>query len=229
MQLIAVEQSGAVAEFVLKNVSSGTITAFTVTHGGVGHTIDYFQADGDLQPGATYSLKVASEEVSGSDHILNVTCVVFADGKAEGTPDGIDFIKGRRLGRLFEVERVKAILEGQTDTLPVEAGLEAFNAKIGSLPASAAEALQSVESVRVPEANLADIRASGSRVMDGFMLGVRNARQDALWKVKQYTQAKNLRLPPGASPHTLSDLRQFYRGLTTKYHVQLGSRKDGVR
>jgi hypothetical protein len=104
MDLVEVQPSSIfklTTVFVLKNVSGKPITAFAVTHEAVTHTIDYFP-DGGLQPQATYPLSIGNQELSGSDPILKIAAVVFEDGTEQGLQEQADFIRGRRLGRLFE-------------------------------------------------------------------------------------------------------------------------------
>lgn len=214
MELVAVESSGPNTVFVVKNVSGRPITAFSVSHDAITDTIDYFHAEGNLQSGATYRLLFSNAELSRSDHILRFSAVIFEDGSADGTKGDVDFIRGKRLGRLFETERVRNTLEAQGETIPSEAEIKAIRAKVGGLPESPAEAFDAMQDVSVPGVSLMAIREANSALADGFKFGTRNAREDALWKLNQLIQSSGAASSSNRAGTGFFELRKLYRTLS---------------
>jgi hypothetical protein len=82
-----------------------------------------------------------------------------------------------------------------------------------------------MQDVQVPEVSIAAIRGNAERkLLDGFLVGLRGARQDALFKLNQLMQAQDSgRVPPAehGAGNGLFDLRQQYRTLSAKIHAFL--------
>src|SRR5579884_979733 len=112
LSLIAVETDPEAATFVLKNTSGKPISAFSIEHDSITHGRDYFETDHDaLAAGASWRLKIGNRELADAQHVLHIS-VLFTDGSAEGFPDVIDFLLGRRLGQADEAFRVAEVLGG---------------------------------------------------------------------------------------------------------------------
>lgn len=230
MELLEVRQEGAGTSFVLRNNSGKHVTAFAVSHGAVNHTIDYFETPGDLAPGATYSLKIAKQEIAAGESALQLLAMLLADGTAQGDPGEIGFIRAKHLGRMAEVERVAAVLNSSNDLHADDPGIEALRAKIGSLPQSADEAISSTRGVHLGAVDIDAVRTAGTRSADGFLFGVRTAREDALWKINGLKQVPVVR--EGARPdreQALSDLRQLYKSLSVRNQMLVNSPTGGLR
>ncbi len=225
LSVVEVKPDVRATTFVLKNISGKHITAFTVSRGDVAHTIDYFETDTDLAPGATHSLPIGNEEVSGPDHILRLSTVIFVDGTTVGVQSGIDDILGSRLGITLETTRVTQILDSAGSLNGGDDAVEALKDRIGKLPRTSDEAFASVREVRLggvdPEALRAD---RGKPFADGFLGGVHTARELAAWRLNQLKQVP---LVGGGGPGrpsregALSQLRDLYRALSTRNQTSL--------
>ena len=190
MELADVKQVSDGTVLDLKNASGKLITAFAVSgsDSSVTHAIDYFQAEENLAPGASYLLRLGKREPAFAEHVLHLTAVIFADGTAQGVPDELDAIRGARLGLAFEVERVKGIVNAPADPNAADGGIQELKDRVGSLPQSVEEAADSVRDVRLPGADVAEVKAASSRFAAGFLNGVSNARQDAVWQLNRLSQ-----------------------------------------
>jgi len=119
--------------FVLENVSGKHITAFSLSHGEVTHTTDYFTGN-DLAPNAYDELVIGDEELqSAPEHVLKLSAVFFTDGTTIGGQDPIDFIVGGRLGRAMETEQIAGILSS-ADASADDRSVDALEARIGDRP-----------------------------------------------------------------------------------------------
>jgi len=233
IDLVQVEQSKllpSTTEFVLKNSSNKAITGFALTCEDMTNTIDFFNSGTALRQGETYRLSVSDRELSGRDRIVTVAAIVFEDGTAQGAQEQIEFIWNSRWGQLFEIERVRKLLESQTEAPEGVTGAAALKAELGALPKSPAEAFDSVQGVQVPEADLATIRAAGSRGQHGFLVGVRNTRERALWRVDQLLRGASDGNTLSAVDwgKQISNLRELYRALSTSSHEFLARAGKGA-
>lgn len=157
-------------------------------------TINYFDVGYDLLPGGVATLHANSLPSSESGRILEITAVLFGDGSADGSPAEIDFLKGLKLGKALETERVRRLLAAW----PVERGLgdadvESLTVKVGRVPTSPREAVTSLEGVSLADASVAQVRGAkgvGRDRMNAFFAGVCTARNSAL------RQLNELRLRP---------------------------------
>jgi hypothetical protein len=211
LELVDAVQDERATTFTLKNISGRHITALSVSHDEVTDGIDFFEVSSDLQPGASYSLLIGNVELSTSDRILRISAVFFADGSAEGASGELDFIRGRRLGRILETARVTSLLNSPIDLAAGDSALDSIVAKIGSLPGTVDQAVESLRETRLPEVSVETIRSFQGRFADGFLVGVRGARGDATGKVNGLRQ-----LPVTAPPREMSragaleEMRQLY-------------------
>jgi hypothetical protein len=222
MDLAEVKQNDRLALFVLKNVSGKDITAFAVRlSSDTTDSVDFFEAQNDLKPGDSYSLRVGKREPS--DHILRLLAVIFRDGSAVGEPDALDSIRGRRLGLTVEIERVTGILSSLTNASADEASVAALKGRIGSLPQSPEEAVASVQGVPLDGVDLDHVKNAGS-FTDGFQLGVSDAREAALWKVNQLAQLQvSARAQPSRNG-ALLDLRRMYEALSARNRILMNQK-----
>jgi hypothetical protein len=216
--------------FVLENVSGKHITAFSLSHGEVTHTTDYFTGN-DLAPNAYDELVIGDEELqSAPEHVLKLSAVFFTDGTTIGGQDPIDFIVGGRLGRAMETEQIAGILSS-ADASADDRSVDALEARIGDLPQTPEEAFAAEREVHIAGVDLGALSAGkGKSFAHAFLSGVREARESARWRVSQLHQippvAKNPHVPDRAT--ALSQLRQSYDDLATR-HKTLLTQQGGVR
>jgi len=224
LELAEVKQNDRLTLFVLKNVSGKHITAFAVRlSSATTHSTDFFEAQDDLEPGASNSLTVGKSEPS-ADHILRLSAVIFGDGTTEGEPDALDGIRGRRLGLSVEIERVTGILSlvANADAPSVAA----LKARIGNLPQSPEDAIASVREVQLPGVDIGQVLDAGSSFTHGFHVGVSNAREAALWKVNQLAQLPIVargRAQPSRDG-ALVDMRHLYQAMSARNRVLVNQR-----
>ena len=173
----------------LRNTSSKSITAIAASSPpGVDtyhHFYDYLDSgSAGLGPGETYNLRISPEEASlNAHHVLNVDAVIFADGSAEGSRPDIDFMNAMRLGRVLETERIRGHL-ARTDERFLD--VDKLAESIGVLPNSPEDAFASLSDVSLPDLSVADFPPNGgAKSLRAFLGGVRNARQEALWKMEE--------------------------------------------
>lgn len=218
----------AVTVFTLENDTSKIITAFVVSHDGIRHSIDFFQSSAELRPAASYDLRLSSAELLGTDHVLDILVVVFADGSAKGSQAEALFIGAKRLGRVLETERVRKILDSMETLDSADAALAKLRKDLGTLPSTADQALGSMTGVDIPGLTVDALRTSDKRVLEGVLFGIRTAREDALWKV-----AGLERLPVSGngmqSPRSqaLLNLRGLYTSLGAKNAELLRGKEQG--
>jgi hypothetical protein len=118
LALVKVQERSAGITLSFRNTSGKTITAIAASSPpGVysfSHFYDSLDSDSDgLPSGAIYDLKISTEEVSSSDsHALEINAVIFADDTAEGSRWDLVFMNAKRLGRVFETERLRMLLAG---------------------------------------------------------------------------------------------------------------------
>jgi hypothetical protein len=213
--------------FVLENVSGKHITAFSLSHGEVTHTTDYFTGN-DLAPNAYDELVIGDEELqSAAEHVLRLSAVVHrwndcrragpdrlhcrrAAGQGDGDGTNRRYPEfGRRQRGRPERGRVGSPNRGQTPE-------EAFAAE---------------REVHIAGVDLGALSAGkGKPFAPAFLNGVRNARETARWRVSQLHQiplvAKNPHVPDRAS--ALSQLRQSYDDLAARNRTLL-TQQGGVR
>jgi hypothetical protein len=227
LELVAVEQASGGTVLDLRNVSGKPITAFAVSgsDSSVTHAIDYFQAEENLAPGGSYLLRLGKREPAFAEHVLHLAAVIFADGTSQGVPDELDAIRGARLGLAFEVERVNGIVNAPADPIAADGGIQELKDRMGSLPQSVEEAADSVRDVRLPGADVAEVKAASSRFAVGFLNGVSNARQDAVWQLNRLSQFPIV--ARGSGPNraaALFQVRQLYRSLSARYQILISQR-----
>ena len=217
--------------FVLENVSGKHITAFSLIHGEVTHTTDYFGASNDLAPNAYDELVIGDEELqSAPEHVLRLSAVVFTDGTTVGGQDPIDFIVGARVGATMETEQIAGILSS-ADADADDRSVDALEARIGDLPKTPEEAFAAERGVHIAGVDLGALNAGkGKAFAHAFLSGVSRERETAKWRVRQLHQiplvAKNPHVPDRAS--ALSQLRQSYNDLAAKNKTLL-TQQGGVR
>ena len=202
LRLSAVRSSDVGSTLFLNNITTKTITAGSV---GIGNPnprgersqgFDCFPDNGcGVAPGASYAMLVAMVR----ERVAVIRAVVFDDGTGEGLQTDIDRILFTRLGRVFETERIRALLDAPG------ADLESLPAKIGDLPQSPEHAMAAVESVRVPGVTLDRVRAADGSSQGAFYGGVRNAREDAGRRVSQ--------------AHNIDEFRREIRDLSDQYRA----------
>jgi len=231
MALSEIKHGAGRTVLVPENVSGKRITAFTLSHGEITHTSDYFGAGNDLAPNAYDELVIGDEELqSAPEHVLKLSAVFFTDGTTVGGQDPIDFIVGGRLGRAMETEQIAGILSS-ADASADDRSVDALEARIGDLPQTPEEAFAAEREVHIAGVDLGALSAGkGKPFAPAFLNGVRNARETARWRVSQLHQiplvAKNPHVPDRAS--ALSQLRQSYDDLATR-HKTLLTQQGGVR
>lgn len=219
-------------DFQVKNVSAKAITAMTLNIADKETpTADHFgDYRGDLMPGAVETFHASSKEFADSNHALEITAVLFADGTSGGQAHGIDFLEGMRLGEALEIERVRAILAEQPAGQEVDsARLTAFKNAVGRRPTSPNAAVVQLQSVRLAGASVALIRGANEghgSMLDAFFVGVCTARDSA-----QRNLDELVALPAGVSPQAggrsrsagFSALQEKYKTLTAKQQPLLRS------
>jgi hypothetical protein len=222
--LTKVEESAVGTTFSLKSVSGKLITAIAASsppsQATYHHYYDYLDRGAlGLATGVTYQLRISPQETASNvQHVLQIDAVIFDDGSAEGSRGDIDFMNAKRLGRALETERIRGLL-ARPETQ--SRGVEGFAAGVGILPEHIAEALVELKDVSLPGLSVLDFESRGRVDPErAFVSGVRNARQEAQWKVKEIQQ-----LPVGPSADVgertqaaaISALRQRYEELVTSY------------
>jgi len=218
--------------FVLENVSGKRITAFSLSHGAVTHTTDYFETGNDLAPTAYDELTIGDEELqSAAEHVLRLSAVLFADGTAVGGQDAIDLIVGRRVGVTLETERIAGILRSAADTSADHPSLAALGSRIGDPPQTPEEAFAAERGVHIAGVDLDALSAGkGKAFAHAFFAGVGDARETSRWRLSQLHQiplvAKNPHVPDRAT--ALSQLRQSYDDLAARNKTLL-TQQGGVR
>ncbi len=222
--LAKLREDGLSTTLTLRNASDKPITAIaTSSPPGVDtyhHYYDYLDSgSAGLGPGATYNLRIGPEEASLNTHrVLNVDAVIFADGRAEGSQSDIDFMNAMRLGRVIETERIRSKLaRPDAQYLDVDSLAEG----IGVLPESPEDALASLSDVSLPGLSVADFPPNGGvDSLRAFLGGVRNARQEALWKVEEI-RGLPARTPSGpgvrSQATSIMALRQDYEAKSGVY------------
>lgn len=237
VQLVGVQQSGALARFYLKNVSDKPITAIVaITPDGVRVTVEYF-GEGELMPGAVQRLHAGSSRFPADSRVLHIAAVVFADGSSEGLRPQIDVVRANRLGRAHEAGRVKAIFAAPPAEQRVgDPDVEALIRKVGRLPASFEEAVFSVREVHLPSGSPDDLRAADNDVRFGFLAGVHAAREDALRSLRRLRQlpaaTESASMAGAGTPSRaafLSSLRQQYGQLSARHETLLKAMQREAR
>jgi hypothetical protein len=232
MALSEIKHGAGKTVFVLENVSGKRIAAYSLSHGDVTHTTDYFETGNDLAPNAYDELVIGDDELqSATERVLRLTAVVFTDGTTVGGQDPIDFIVGARLGVTTETERIAGILGSPADARADDRSVDALVARMGDLPQTPGEAFAAEREVHIAGVDLGALSASkGKSFAHAFLSGVRNARETARWRVSQLHQiplvAKNPHVPDRAS--ALSQLRQSYDDLAARNKTLL-TQQGGVR
>jgi hypothetical protein len=211
LQLVAVRDSSpsmSSTTFFLQNVSQKLITALKVTFGsdgGTGLLVDCFVSTAPVcvLPGTSYMLSQAN----ASDHTLAINAVVFEDGTSNGVQRDIDAISFGRLGRMFETERVRSIVDA------ADAEFATLSAKLGGLPKSAEETFPAFEQVQLPGITLDRIRSAAAYSLGSFLGGVRNTREDATRRLAEFQQRT---ATPAAA---LEEMRREIRDRSNRYRA----------
>lgn len=194
ISLVKVENRRTYTTFALENVSSRLATAFAVSFTAAGethnHYLDYLDGETPgLAPGAVYILRIASTEVIGNtDRVLFIDAAVFEDGSSDGNPAQAAFIDLRRMGRAFELERIRNILinPGSQESVGLK---DRLRSAVGELPATIEQAIPSLAGVEIPDTSLAEIALADRSGRSAFLEGIRNAREDGLLKVARLTDS----------------------------------------
>jgi len=203
LQLVAVRESSGpmkTTTLFLQNVSNKRITAIRVANGDFekgGNGIDWFGAasPAGVLPGVSYPFVLGSV----TERTLSINAVVFEDGTGDGVQSEIDSINYMHLGRMFEVERIRGILEAAGSDLAT------LTAKLDKLPQSSEETIAQLEEVKLPGVTIERIRAADSSSIAAFFGGVHTARQRAKREIADLAERKDR---PGAS---LEDFRRQIR------------------
>jgi hypothetical protein len=224
LRLVAVRESDTrskMTTLVLQNQTAKGITAFAVSFGnstdseGASQTHECFESAMPVcvLPGGSVSLFPSSRMA----RILNIDAVVFEDGSGDGARSAIDAMQYSRLGRMFETERIRSILES------ADTDFGSIPARLGSLPQSPAEALASMVSVNLPGIALDRIRQADSRSLVTFFAGVRNTREDAIRRMPEYE------LRAGSPAGALAEMRREFHDLSNQYRAYCQELYEGVK
>ena len=213
LRLVAVRKSDdtRMTTLVLQNQAQKGISALSVSFGDStnrdqrSQTQDCFGSATPVcvVPGGSASLFPSVPE----SRILNIDAVVFDDGSGDGAQSAIDAIQFNRLGRMFETERIRSILDAPNT------GFATLPAALGGLPQSPDEALASLTGVELPGIALDRVRQAGSRTMTSFFGGVRNTRESAVRRLSEYERRKGS--PEGA----LAEMRREFQELSVQYRA----------
>jgi hypothetical protein len=241
--LVSVEESGIDTSLIFKNVSDKVVMAFAMSLGaGSGDSntdlalsIDCFGQDlACLKPGAVYARRFRTDTLTqSSDHTVTIRAVLFGDDTGEGSPGHLRRMRALHLGIMLETERIKRILAipNKRAMGVVEPGVSATDGdigdeeakamveKVGSLPRSAKEAIESLADVKLPGASVENVDLGDKRAVAGFQTGVSTAREDALRSLDALRQLPGL--PQGNPPVKtrgayFSQLKQHYERLSAK-------------
>lgn len=217
MELVGVRQTELDTIFDLRNISGQTITAFSIKYGDTATTIDGFQTTTEHPPGEVYSLNIRRQDLVQSESLLEIAAVVFADGRALGYEKYISLIRGRRLGRLAEAERVKRIFDETRSEDLDDLGIGALVRSIGKLPESFTGAIKSLKEFRCDGVDLDAISAGDDMMQHGFLVGLSGAREEGIWRVNQMKQLP-LRGEEGLLTRGafLSEIRSVYESIHRK-------------
>jgi hypothetical protein len=230
MALSEIKHGAGKTVFVLENVSGRHITAFSLSHGDVTHTTDYFGGN-DMAPNSYDELVIGDEELqSAADHVLRLSAVFFTDGMSIGGQDPIDSIVGARVGSTMETQQIVGILSS-ADASADDRSVDALVARIGDLPKTPEEAFAAEREVHIAGVDLGAL-SDGKRkaFAHAFLSGVSSARETARWRVSQLHQiplvAKNPHVPDRAT--ALMQLKQSYDDLAARNKTLL-MQQGGVR
>jgi hypothetical protein len=137
---------------------------------------------------------------------------VFEGGSGNGVPGRLAWIDFKRLGRAFETERITGMLRAPNGANDADRLLEALSGAVSDLPDSVERACQSLLNVSLRGASLAEVRGADKQLQAAFLEGVRNAREDALFKVRQIRSGEGPPRVLGANSREqlLGDLLQTY-------------------
>jgi hypothetical protein len=188
IELVDVDETATDLTFTLKNVSGRTITAFAVSFIGennerLNQYEDWFGSE-NASFGINQELQITHgrEMMDGfRNRAITVGAVVYDDGEKEGDQGLIDSIEGKRLGKMLETGRIRAILNDPTTECRTAGGIAEIKRSIGSLPESGEEAQKLLSRREDSGENPSDQkRALKPKYLAGFLSGVRTAREDAL-------------------------------------------------
>jgi hypothetical protein len=196
---------------VLQNQTQKGISAFSVSFGDStgrdqrGQTEECFGSSTPVcvLPGGSASLFASVPE----SRTLNIDAVVFDDGSGDGAQSAIDAIQYSRLGRMFETERIRGILETSN------ADFATIPAALGGLPQSPDEALASLAGATLPGITLDRVRQADSRTLARFFGGVRNTIEFAVRQMPEYERRAGS--PAGA----LAEMRRKFQDLSIQYRA----------
>jgi hypothetical protein len=188
LALTGVEESPSIKTVSLRNASDKAITAFAVSLSAGAdrytHYVDFYGAQPTgLGPLEVHRVKIPITEFKDANGVLQIDAVVFEDGSSDGSSAAISFVTAKRLGRIMETERIRAILGPLASQYNNDANLNALRS-VGTLPASAEEAFKSLEQVHIDGVSLDALRKLDTYTLSGFLEGVRNSREDGLWKLR---------------------------------------------
>jgi hypothetical protein len=230
LAIVSVDQapSGAI-RVLLKNTTEKPLNAVVIaTSGNTGFGVDYFPGM-DVPPDGTIEVRLTGQEAAAGDRRLVVEALIFADGSEYGSRAQILQIAGKRLGRILEIERIRQILAGAPEQDVSDAFVDTLSTRVGELPASFAEALESVRHIRIGDFDPALYKFDQKRLRDGFFVGVRGAREDALMSLGRL---RSLVERPGdrtTRAALLSSMRTDYAELSRRNGELLRGQTGGAR
>lgn len=224
--LVKAQEGPAATTFSLENVSGKLVTAIAASSPPTGttsyrHFYDYLDgSSAGLPNGATYEFRISPQEAaSNAQRAIEIDAVLFEDGSADGLQRDIDFMNAARLGRAYETRRISGLLTARSDAQSPDT--DALARDIGDLPDSIDAALASLKDVDLTGLSLAKLRSpGGTDNQHAFLSGVRNAREEAQWQVKEMRQLPAASsADPGARTQStfILALRQAYGGKTDMY------------
>ena len=171
-----------------RNVSSQQLLAFVCTYQTTDGTVikrvvDWFVGD---QPGPQkaeeFSVALTSDEARDvRNKELTVSAAIFADGTSRGSQDYADEIRFRWLGHRLETERLREILDEGPDRYATSTGLTELRRRVGSLPASAWDAIQSVKRIQLAGMNTVNLNELHDDTrLRALFAGIQHQRFDML-------------------------------------------------
>ena len=177
--LSAVETQDSFSKLSLMNKSPEVVTAVALLFkAGTHHYEDWLGSESEgLAPGENFEIMVGPDEAA--DRKIKIVAVLFQDGGGKGDASQIDVMNLHRFGQILEQSRIHDILKSGRDPAGDE-GINDIVQKIGHIPRSAGEALESLDSFSVPGISIADLKRTGGNSRDAILWGVSTAREEAL-------------------------------------------------
>jgi hypothetical protein len=229
LAIVSVDQApGGAIRVLLKNTTEKPLNAVVIASGNSKYEVDYSPGL-DVPPDGTIEIRLGGEKAAAGDRRLVVEALIFADGSEYGSRSQILQIASARLGRILEIERITQILADAPDQDVSDAFVDTLNTRVGELPASFAEALESVRHIRIGDFDPALYKFDQKRLRDGFFFGVRGARSDALMSLGRL---RSLVERPGnrtTRAALLSSMRTDYAELSRRNGELLRGQTGGAR